>query len=191
MKKIYLTFATIVLFAIGFAASDKDESSDNSSTGSKPQTEQKQETEAEYKLQIEETNDNIETQYEENSMVENEYEEDFNSNRNVDISPILYECQEEITSCQREIESLCRTFATLASDNDIDMMKYGQMKITFINGVNGWTDKANMAFDKCSRDLQQAGVNDAVSAVNEEKRQFNLAINELKSKTIQQVEMSY
>ena len=112
-------------------------------------------------------------------------------NSNVDVRPILLECQNEITTCQREIESLCRTFGTLASNNDIDMMKYGQMKMTFINGVNGWLNKANKAFDKCSRDLQQAGVNNAVSAVNQEKHQFNRAINELKSKTLQQVEMSY
>ena len=38
---------------------------------------------------------------------------------------------------------------------------------------------------------EQAGVNDAVSAVNQEKRQFNRAINELKSRTLQQVEMVY
>lgn len=112
-------------------------------------------------------------------------------NSNVDVRPILLECQNEITTCQREIESLCRTFAALASDNDIDMMKYGQMKITFINGVNGWLDNANKAFDKCARDLQQAGVNDAVSVVNQEKRQFNRTINELKSRTLQQVEMVY
>lgn len=112
-------------------------------------------------------------------------------NSNVDVRPILLECQNEITTCQREIESLCRTFGTLASDNDIDMMKYGQMKITFINGVNGWLNKANKAFDKCSRDLQEAGVSNALSTVNQEKRQFNRAINELKSKTLQQAEMSY
>lgn len=112
-------------------------------------------------------------------------------NNQIDVSGILNECQTEITSCQREIESLCRTFAVLASDNDIDMMKYGQMKITFINGVNEWLDKANNAFDKCARDLQQAGVNDAKSTVDQEKRQFNIAINELKSRTLQQVEMSY
>ena len=112
-------------------------------------------------------------------------------NNDVDYSRILNECQAEITLCQREIESLCRTFGTLASDNNIDMMKYGQMKITFINGVNDWLNKANKAFDKCSRDLQQAGVNNAVSAVNQEKHQFNRAINELKSRTLQQVEMSY
>ena len=112
-------------------------------------------------------------------------------NNDVDYSRILNECQAEITLCQREIESLCRTFGTLASDNNIDMMKYGQMKSTFINGVNDWLNKANKAFDKCSRDLQQVGVNNAVSAVNQEKHQFNRAINELKSKTLQQVEMSY
>lgn len=112
-------------------------------------------------------------------------------NNNVDYSRIFNECQAEITLCQREIESLCRTFGTLASDNNIDMMKYGQMKITFINGVNEWLNKANKAFDKCSRDLQEAGVSNALSTVNQEKRQFNRAINELKSKTLQQAEMSY
>ena len=114
-----------------------------------------------------------------------------NTNSTTDVRPILMECQNEITTCQREIESLCRTFALLGSDRDLDMMKYGQMKITFINGVNDWVSRANRAFDKCARDLQQAGVNDAVSAVNQEKRQFNSAINDLKSRTIQQVETSY
>lgn len=123
--------------------------------------------------------------------VSNEEVSSGSTSNNVDYSHILNECQAEITSCQREIESLCRTFGTLASNNDIDMMKYGQMKMTFINGVNDWLNKANKAFDKCSRDLQQVGVNNAVSAVNQEKHQFNRAINELKSKTLQQVEMSY
>lgn len=77
----------------------------------------------------------------------------------MDVTPILLECQNEKTTCQREIESLCSTFAALASDNDIDMMKCGRMKTTFINGVNGWLDNANKAFDKCARELQQAGVN--------------------------------
>ena len=39
--------ATVALFAIGFAASDEEESSNSSNESSKPQTEQKQETEAE------------------------------------------------------------------------------------------------------------------------------------------------
>jgi len=44
MKKYFLTMATVALFAIGFAASDEEESSSNSSNdSSKPQTEQKQE----------------------------------------------------------------------------------------------------------------------------------------------------
>lgn len=47
MKKYFLTMATVALFAIGFAASDEEESS--SSESSTPQTEQKQETEAERK----------------------------------------------------------------------------------------------------------------------------------------------
>ena len=47
MKKCFLTLATIALFAIGFAASDEDESSSNEGSNSAPQTEQKQETEAE------------------------------------------------------------------------------------------------------------------------------------------------
>jgi len=125
---------------------------------------------------------------------ENENENSDNQsipNNQIDISSILNECQTEITLCQREIESLCRTFAVLASDNDIDMMRYGRMKITFVNGVNEWLDKANNAFDKCARDLQQADVNNAKSTVDQEKRQFNSAINELKSRTLQQVEMSY
>lgn len=45
MKKYFFTMATIALFAVGFAASDEEESS--SSESSTPQTEQKQETEAE------------------------------------------------------------------------------------------------------------------------------------------------
>lgn len=45
MKKYFLTMATIALFAVGFAASDEEESSSNESSAT--QTEQKQETEAE------------------------------------------------------------------------------------------------------------------------------------------------
>lgn len=44
MKKFFMTVATVALFAIGFAASDEDESSGNSSD---VQTEQKQEQEQE------------------------------------------------------------------------------------------------------------------------------------------------
>ncbi|SEA64896.1 hypothetical protein SAMN04487851_11041 [Prevotella sp. tc2-28] len=48
MKKYFFTAATVALFAIGFAASDEETSSSNSSSESSvPQTEQKQETEAE------------------------------------------------------------------------------------------------------------------------------------------------
>lgn len=47
MKKYFLTMATIALFAVGFAASDEEESSSNESSAI--QTEQKQETEAERK----------------------------------------------------------------------------------------------------------------------------------------------
>ena len=50
MKKYFLTMAVMALFAIGFAASDEEESSNSSNNeSSKPQTEQKQETEAERK----------------------------------------------------------------------------------------------------------------------------------------------
>lgn len=45
MRKFFLTMVTIALFAVGFAASDEEESSRNE--GSATQTEQKQETEAE------------------------------------------------------------------------------------------------------------------------------------------------
>lgn len=48
MKKYFLTMVTVALFAIGFAASDEEESSSKSSNESSiSQTEQKQETEAE------------------------------------------------------------------------------------------------------------------------------------------------
>ena len=45
MKKYFLTMATVALFAVGFAASDEEESSSNESPAT--QTELKQETEAE------------------------------------------------------------------------------------------------------------------------------------------------
>ena len=47
MKKVFLTMAVMALFAIGFAASDEEESSNSGSSNSAPKTEQKQETEAE------------------------------------------------------------------------------------------------------------------------------------------------
>lgn len=124
----------------------------------------------------------------EDSYADNDYEEDYNSNQNIDITPILYECQEEITSIQREIESTCRTFAVLASDDDIDMFKYSQMKSTFTNGVDDLVRQADRAFDRCAKKLQEAGYPDAVSKVNEEKRQFNDAIYSLKMRTLQQVD---
>ena len=71
------------------------------------------------------------------------------------------------------------------------MIRFGHMKNTFIDGVNDWTDKANRAIDKCTRDLQQAGVNGAASAVNQERHQFNETINELKSRTLRQVDIGY
>ena len=52
MKKYFLTMATIALFAVGFAASDEEESSSNESSAT--QTEQKQETEAEKEEKIKE-----------------------------------------------------------------------------------------------------------------------------------------
>lgn len=122
---------------------------------------------------------------------QDQLEESKKTSETVDYSSILNECQAEITSVQREIESICRTFAVLASNDDIDMMKYGQMKITFINGVNDLVKRANKAFDKCTSNLQQVGVSDASSIVDKERRQFNRAINELKESTIQQVEMGY
>ena len=45
MKKYFLTMAVIALFAIGFAASDEEESANNESSA--PKTEQKQETQEE------------------------------------------------------------------------------------------------------------------------------------------------
>lgn len=45
MKKYFMTMAAIALFAVGFAASDEDESSSNESSA--PKTEQKQESSAE------------------------------------------------------------------------------------------------------------------------------------------------
>ena len=108
----------------------------------------------------------------------------------VDIMPILNECQNEITSIQREIEEVCRTFAVLGSQ-DVDMYKYTQMKSTFLNGVSDLEGKADRAFDKCARELQEAGYPDAVAKVNEEKRQFHSAIYELTTRVSQQTDSSY
>lgn len=47
MKKYFLTMAVVALFAIGFAASDEEESSNSESSA--PKTEQKQESEADRK----------------------------------------------------------------------------------------------------------------------------------------------
>jgi len=107
-----------------------------------------------------------------------------------DVSSILYECQNEITSIQREIEEACRTFVVLGSQ-DIDMYKYTQMKSTFLNGVSNLERKADKAFDKCARKLKDAGYPDAVKKINEEKRQFHSAIYSLTSKATQQTDMSY
>ena len=120
----------------------------------------------------------------------NNANEQKNSNSSEEINRILQECQIEITAAQREIEDACRTFAILSS-GDIDPISYGQMKIKFTNGVDDLQKKANKAFDECARKLKQAGVSDAVSKINVEKREFNNAINSLRWRTIQQVESVY
>ena len=125
--------------------------------------------------------------YSESSSYDREYSNDIEQ---VDISPILYECQNEITAIQREIEDVCRTFVVLGSQ-DVDMYKYTQMKSTFLNGVSDLQRKADKAFDKCARELQEAGYSDAVAKVNEEKRQFHSAIYELTTRATQQTDMSY
>lgn len=117
-------------------------------------------------------------------------EEESNINHNVDITPILLECQTEITAIQREIEDACRTFAVLGSQ-DVDMYKYTQMKSTFLNGVSNLERKADKAFDKCARQLKEAGYPEAVSKIDEEKRSFHSAIYGLTTRTTQQVYMSY
>lgn len=53
MKKVFLTMAVMALFAIGFAASDEEESSNSGSSNSAPKTEQTQETEAKQKQETE------------------------------------------------------------------------------------------------------------------------------------------
>ena len=111
-------------------------------------------------IQKEETIEKEEEQYEEESM---EYEEESNS-KQVDITPILYECQNEITAIQREIEEACRTFVVLGSQ-DVDMYKYTQMKSTFLDGVSDLERQADRAFDKCARELKEAGYPDAVDKI--------------------------
>ena len=137
-------------------------------------------------IQKEETIEKEEEQYEEESM---EYEEESNS-KQVDITPILYECQNEITAIQREIEEACRTFVVLGSQ-DVDMYKYTQMKSTFLDGVSDLERQADRAFDKCARELKEAGYPDAVDKINEEKRQFHSAIYSLTTRATQQSDMSY
>jgi hypothetical protein len=137
-------------------------------------------------IQKEETIEKEEEQYEEESM---EYEEESNS-KQVDITPILYECQNEITAIQREIEEACRTFVVLGSQ-DVDMYKYTQMKSTFLDGVSDLERQADRAFDKCARELKEAGYPDAVDKINEETRQFHSAIYSLTTRATQQTDMSY
>lgn len=63
MKKYFMTVATVALFAIGFAASDEDESSNKSSNeGSAPQTEQKQESEKERQAREKQERENKKTE---------------------------------------------------------------------------------------------------------------------------------
>lgn len=133
--------------------------------------------------------ENNEERYEEEYGADLEYEEESN-NKQVDISPILYECQNEITAIQREIEDACRTFVILGSQ-DVDMYKYTQMKSTFLNGVSDLERKADRAFDRCARELKEAGYPDAVDKINEEKRQFHSAIYSLTTRVTQQTDMSY
>ena len=188
----YLVGMFLLLMIIGYWFSNHEV---NSSNGNVVETDSKEVISKGNTEDNDFTGDDIKGGVEDNNVgyddADDEYEEELNGNQNVDVSSILNECQAEITSIQREIESACSTFALLASDDDIDMMKYGRMKIAFINGVNDLVKEANKAFDKCANDLKMAGVKDAESAVNQEKRQFNNAINELKSRTLQQVDVGY
>ena len=114
-----------------------------------------------------------------------DYEE--TASEQVDISPILYECQNEITAIQREIEEITRTFVALGSQ-DVDMYKYTQMKSTYLNGVDDLVKKADRAFDNCASKLKAAGITDAEDKIREEKRNFHSAIFELRTRATQQTD---
>ena len=62
------------------------------------------------------------------------------------------------------------------------------MKSTFLEGVSSLERKADKAFDKCARQLKDAGYPDAVEKINEEKRNFHSAIYGLTTRTTQQVD---
>ena len=112
------------------------------------------------------------------------------SQANGDINVILNECQTEITAIQREIEGITRTFVALGSQ-DVDMYKYTQMKSVYMDGVDDLVKKADKAFDNCARKLKDAGITDADAKIKEEKRNFHSAIYELRTRAIQQTDMSY
>ena len=104
--------------------------------------------------------------------------------KQIDITPILNECQMEITAIQREIEQTTRIYVSLASQ-DIDQYKYVQMRSTYVDGVNKLVRKADKAFDNCANKLKAAGVTGAESQIKEEKRNFHSAIYELRTRATQ------
>ncbi len=106
---------------------------------------------------------------------------------NGDINTILFECQNEITAIQREIEEITRTFVALGSQ-DIDLYKYTQMKSTYLNGVDDLVKKADRAFDNCASKLKAAGITGAEDKIREEKRDFHSAIFELRTRATQQTD---
>ena len=93
----------------------------------------------------------------------------------VDVSAIIDECQEEVSSIQEEMESLCTNFLISASDNDLDMLSFGRMKSNFTMAYSDLEKKANDAFDRCIKELNRVGDTSSANQMKEEKQEFNSA----------------
>ena len=105
----------------------------------------------------------------------------------VDISGILRECELEIRQIQTQIEELCNTFVLLSS-GDVDMLTYGRLKTTMLQGVREQTNKANRTFDNCIRKLNEIGETQAANKMKDEKGKFYKAVERIKNEAQQRAE---
>ena len=120
--------------------------------------------------------DNISDSYDNTTSqnIEEEIDTDDDDNK-VDVSAIIDECQEEVSSIQEEMESLCTNFLISASDNDLDMLSFGRMKSNFTMAYSDLEKKANDAFDRCIKELNRVGDTSSANQMKEEKQEFNSA----------------
>lgn len=111
-----------------------------------------------------------------------QFDTDDNNEDEVDVSAIIEECQEEVSSIQEEMESLCNNFLISAS-GDLDMLSFGRLKSNFTMAYSELEEKANDAFDRCIKELIKVGDTNSANQMKEEKKEFGSASLKLRYET--------